>query len=168
MQDDKRQIERARNEKLLPHLGDPERWGGDGKVAVHVPAGIAPSDTTRYSGQVVRAQVDDLTARAWEIVIRYKLTGLDVTDVHQLALELTLGAGQTSFAGLILVSPAVATAPPSWWIRTPAEGTIQVTAPVPAAAVAARFQLNVKGTGIPAAHDVVATGSVLIAPRALL
>jgi hypothetical protein len=168
MQSRDQQIERARNEQALPFLGDPERWGGDGQVVVPVPLAIAPTDTTRYSSQIVRAQVNDLTARAWEVVCHYKIEGLDPTDVHQLALELTLGGGQTSFAGLILISPAIATSPPSWWIRTVTEGTIQVTSPVPAVAIAARLRLNVKGTGVPASHDVTATGAVIVAPRALL
>jgi len=161
-----RTLERARNVIDLGPLGDPERWGGMGTVVVNAPA--VASDITSFSPQIIRAQCDDLIARAWEMIVFWTLEGNDQTDAGQLDLEVTLGSGQASGVGHIICYPSNPIAAAiSYWENTPTQGTIHLPERLPACAIAARARLRIITAGSVPAHVVRATCRVLVAPRSL-
>jgi len=159
---------RASNEESLGVLGDPERWGARGEVSVLVPTGNA-SDQTNFSEQIVRAQCAELIARAWEVSCIWAVDGRDAGDTMTLSLHVTWGVGQANAQGYIVL-PTVVVAPAGAfpWQTNPIEGTLQLPRPLPAAAISIRGRLRIVAAGGAAAHTVLATLGVFIAPRALV
>jgi hypothetical protein len=161
-----RTLERARNVVDLGPLGDPERWGGTGSVEIAAPA--VASDRTVFSPQIIRAQCDDLIARAWEMIVFWTLEGADESDTGQLDLEVTLGSGQVTGVGhIICFPPNPIAAAISYWENLPTQGTIHLPERLPACAIAARAKLRIVTDGSVPAHLVRATCRVLVAPRSL-
>jgi hypothetical protein len=126
------------------------------------------SDRIVFSGQIVRAQCPDLIARAWECIAFWTLEGNDPTDAGELSCEVTLGAGQANGVGrVILFPPNPIAAAISYWANEPTSGTIHLSEPLPACAIAIRGRLRIVSDGSVGAHLVRATISVLVAPRSL-
>lgn len=162
------QIERARNLVDLGCLGNPERWGGVARLEVSVPTGVA-SDRIVQSQQFIRAQVADLTARAWELVAFWQLQNVGPNDTYQFKLLVTAGTGQASGTGNVILTPPIGIAPVlTAWETTGTFGVVHLPEPIPACALAIRAQLQVQAAGGDPAHLFVANCQVAIAPRAIL
>lgn len=162
------QLERARNLRDLCDLGDPERWGGVGRIEIPVPRGVA-TDRTLQSAQFIRAQCGDLISRAWEVVAFWQLQGVEPNDAYQFKLIVTSGSGQATGTGNIILAPAAGIAPVlSPWETTATFGVVHLPEPLPACAIAIRAELRVVAAGGDPAHTFIANVQAAIAPRALI
>jgi len=101
-------MDRAKNLDRLRWAGDPERTGGKSRVLAR--AVRAPADPA-FGEQVLRVQMADLRAVAWDLFVTYTLVGLSGDDDGLLALDLTIGTGQaTSRAWWLLAAITAGTA----------------------------------------------------------
>jgi hypothetical protein len=159
---------RAVNDRELGPLGDPERWGGFAAIELTAPAG-APSDQTKLSSQIVRAQCPDLIARAWTVICFWTSEGADQTghDNGESFLEITAGCGQASGTGRVILVSGLIAPWPTPWQNGPFAGTFQVPQPIPGSAIAIRAGGRLISDGTIPVHTVRATFTVCIAPRAL-
>lgn len=191
MQDRKTHFERAINERSIGPLGDPERWGGVGELAYpRVILGHGGSSPDVYTPQIIRVQCSDLLARSWDLIVNWDIQGLDPSDVIvRCSFELTIGVGQASRRMFLNLTAALSgypsngfappggngQMPPIAWEATPdpsstgySVGTVSLSWPIPAAALAGRFVLNVlPGIVGPAAPTITATCFAAVSPRAL-
>ena len=155
MQGRDRIFERARNQTSLGVLGDPERWGATAEIDLLVPGEI-------WTPQIIRVQCSDLLARSWDLIVHWDL---DVFAKHneivRCGFELTIGVGQASQAMVLDLTAALSgypstiapiggqsQMPPISWECVPvtggySAGTVQLSWPIPAAAMAGRFVLGV-------------------------
>lgn len=166
MQSKAHNIERARNVKSYP-FGDPERWGGSDSIAVVVPTGVA-SDQTIQGQQLIRAQCEDLVARAWETIIFWTLEGVDPTDTFEAFVEVRAGSGQGMGKGDILVTSSVFAPVTPPWRNTPTSGTVHLPSRIPASALNMRPWVKVLGDGTVPVHTIKFRVSIHVAPRAQL
>ena len=164
-------MERARNVKRLPHLGDPERWGGQETVNVNVIAG-GPVAYEVAGQQFIRAQLSELLAVTWDLTCIFSSTGIDTTDTVDYYLRYAFGTGQASVIGYIDILEAAALGTP--WRKT-VNGSvvtgwgISLPTPIPGCAVAIAPVVKLTTAGTPVANRNVAVDFfAFISPRSTI
>jgi len=164
---------RARNQRSLTTLGDPERWGGIAKIDFVVPKTIT-SRIEVAGDQFIRAQTTDLISRPWDWVCSWDIrteSGPITALGGVFGLRFTWGAGSSSQDGIIdLLGNAAGAAAIAGWVfdtfdATHFKGNSQAPWPLPAVSIAVvpflRIDSNTFGDDVPVHFKVALT----IAPR---
>jgi hypothetical protein len=172
-------FERAQQKTFVTRwAGDPERWGGTSKIKAVV---TASTNQPHAGAQCLRAQTRELIATTWDFFVTWTLSGIVLADDSlDLFLDVTLGTGQSSSRALMRLSAKAAGAPPTQqnppatafgWEPVPSlqtgvyNGVAVTSAPVPAAAVAARPIITIKHAGGAADHPFQVLVNAHCCPR---
>lgn len=167
-------FERAIAPATPADLGDPERWGAHGDVAL--PVLIAAGTYTMVGPQVIRAQVPDLLARGWLVTASWRALGVDAgadPDVILYFLDVTYGVGVTSVTARMRLSEVARLNP--WWIQEAngagqfVSGVAQLPVPLTATSLAIRPAVSVSHVGgVTPDHTVNVGFDISVSPMSLL
>jgi len=168
---------RARQTRLTPELGEPERWGGSVVWQPTLDAGpIVATTRPQTSQQIIRIQQPNLLARSWDLFCQFDVEGYSYTGGNRFAifgLEVTTGAGQSTGLGILVL----ASDNPGRQVdgefahaglqQDHPQGATQATFALPGTALNIRgFLIGASGVAAPAPLTVSLT--VIVAPRALV
>jgi hypothetical protein len=150
-------FERAVNTVSARGLGDPELWGGSHTVEWTT----VPGQTfTAQIPQLVRVQVPDLVATAWDVVAVVRVVASPaIAIMPSVVASITIGTGRAS-----TVIPWDVTGHPSQ-LGDATTRVAQLVAPLPAAAMAIAATIQYDAPPEDPPTSIVATISAHVAPR---
>jgi hypothetical protein len=166
--------DRAASPHEMPHLGDPERWGGNSVIDITLDA--FNSDYVKRGRQFIRVQLPNLMARAFDLTCVFSARGLDTSggppgDIPLYLLNLAWGTGQNSSIDGQIDLLAAATANPIWRKTTNTAGQVtawSVSLPlaIPVVSLAITAEAHITATA-PGVRTVRFEFDCFVSPRSL-